>query len=587
MNIHEYLKNNILLFDGAMGTYIASFRKQYVGTPEEAVLEAPDLVESIHRQYLENGSKAIKTDSFAANRVNFGDKAKELIEKAYDIAVKAAQDYDAFVFADIGPMDYEESAQKVADEYIWIVDTFLKKGATNFIFETQSNPYGVFEATEYIKKVKPEAYIIISYAILPDGYTLDGQFAASLITDTANSPCIDAVGMNCAQSAAHILETLTKVSNINKPLTVMPNAGYPYVVNHRTVYKGSPSFYAQNMTKAIKLGAKIIGGCCGTTPAHIAEIHKVLVSGIQNLTVENEKKQEVLEADLVVSKFWEKLNNKEKVIAVELDPPETASSEKFMNGASNLKKAGIDILTIADCPIGRARMDSSILACKVSSELNLEAIPHLTCRDRNLNATKALLLGLYSQGIRNVLLVTGDPIPSAKRDEVKSVYQFNSRKLASFVINLAKESFPSPVHIFGAININALNFDVQLKLAKDKLESGMVGFLTQPVLSKQALENLKLARQELKDCFILGGLIPIVSERNARFMDSEINGINVSEELIKAYEGKSKEECEQLAISITSQIAKEMSDYVDGYYIITPFQRTKLISRIIEQIKVQ
>ena len=157
---------------------------------------------------------------------------------------------------------------------------------------------------------------------------------------------------------------------------------------------------------------------------------------------------------------------------------------------------------------------------------------------RNLNATKALLLGLYAEGVRNVLLVTGDPVPTAERDEVKSVYQFNSRKLASFVSSLGEQVLPQPFHLFGALNVNAVNFDVQLKLAREKLERGMAGFLTQPVLTPKGFENLKRARSELSGAWLLGGIIPVVSARNARFMDSEINGINVDPRITELYEGK-------------------------------------------------
>ena len=255
-----------------------------------------------------------------------------------------------------------------------------------------------------------------------------------------------------------------------------------------------------------------------------------------------------------------------------------------MAGAQRLKDAGVDILTIADCPIARARMDSSLLACKVKRELDMDVLPHMTCRDRNLNATKALLLGLYAERVRNVLLVTGDPIPSAERDEVKTVYQFNSRKLSAFVSELGRQTLPGGFHIFGALNLNAKNFDVQLKLAKDKIKNGMVGFLTQPVLSENAIENLKRARKEL-DTYILGGLIPIVSERNARFMNSEVNGISVDSSIIESYVGKDRDQSEELAIRITTDFAKRIEDLVDGYYIMTPFNRTSLVAKIIGNLK--
>ena len=182
-------------------------------------------------------------------------------------------------------------------------------------------------------------------------------------------------------------------------------------------------------------------------------------------------------------------------------------------------------------------------------------------------------------------MVTGDPIPTAERDEVKSVFQFNSRKMASFIQGLGKTELPAPFHVFGALNLNARNFEVELNRAKEKLQRGMVGFLTQPVLSDQALENLKLARKELNGGYILGGIIPIVSERNARFMDAEISGISVAPEIIEKYHGLSKEEAAELAVSLSTDIAEKIAPYTDGWYLITPFGRVGLMKKIIAKIK--
>ncbi|MBO4424858.1 MAG: bifunctional homocysteine S-methyltransferase/methylenetetrahydrofolate reductase [Spirochaetales bacterium] len=585
-DIREYLKNNILLFDGAMGTYLTSKDRTYRNAPEAANIEKPDLIRDIHTEYLQAGSMAITTNTFGANRQNFPDDCDAIIEKGYRLAEEAASKYNAFVFADIGPMDIgaielPEDVDESEHEYIRIAGRFLEMGASNFLFETQSIPDGIPEAARFIKEKNPDAFIIASFAVLPDGFTRDGVFASQLAEIVGSCPFIDAFGMNCIQDAVHMKEMASRLELNGKSLSLMPNAGYPTVLSHRVFYEGDPAFYAQSVADMANVGARILGGCCGTTPLHIKMISKCLpratgTEGKKTVTADET-------ADTVTSHFWQKLTSGGRPIAVELDPPENASLSKFMAGATKLRDAGVDILTIADCPIARARMDSSLLACKVRRELELDVIPHMTCRDRNLNATKALLLGLYAESVRNVLLVTGDPIPTAERDEVKSVYQFNSRKLTAFVSELGRQTLPGGFHIFGALNVNARNFDVQLKLAKEKVSKGMVGFLTQPVLTDKAVQNLKRAKEEL-DAYILGGLIPIISERNARFMDSEVNGISVSPEIIRQYEGKNRAQSENLAVEITRKIAKEIEPYVDGYYIITPFNRTSLIERILKEL---
>ena len=207
----------------------------------------------------------------------------------------------------------------------------------------------------------------------------------------------------------------------------------------------------------------------------------------------------------------------------------------------------------------------------------------MTCRDRNLNATKALLLGLSIEGVHNVLLVTGDPIPSEDRDEVKSVFNFNSRRLAAYVSGLNENVLQTPFRIFGALNVNAKNFAAQLSVAREKEACGVSGFLTQPVLSREALENLKLARQTLRGK-ILGGIYPVVSHKNACFLNNEIAGMRICEEITALYEGRDREEAEAVAVAVSARIAGEIAPYTDGLYLMTPFKRVALMERILREI---
>jgi homocysteine S-methyltransferase len=610
----------VLLFDGGMGTYFGQKSHSMGSSCELSNLSQPDLIRQIHKEYLEAGSQAIKTNTFAANRIQFqGDAVltSQIIQAGWQLAVEAATPYDAYVFADIGPVFVpgEGESDKITEEYCWIADCFLKLGARHFLFETNAVGTGLKEVAAYIKKQEPEAFLIVSFAVGADGFSREGLFAADLIRSMADSPYIDAVGFNCSCGARHMLELAESLNReeLQKWLSLMPNAGYPVVRNNRTFYEGDPVYFASQIREMARAGARILGGCCGTTPVHIREIRKMLEEADKDsgeeepISQENrdtkrkikpdakqERKPEINQEAKLETKqetkpdkntgFWDKLTHGEKVVAVELDPPADVMLDRFMKGAAELKAAGADIITIADCPIGRARMDASLLACKVKRELSIDTLPHMTCRDRNLNATKALLLGLYAEEIRNVLLVTGDPIPTAERDEVKSVYQFHSRKLAAFVSQLGENLLPSPFHLFGALDVNAPNFDIQLRLAKEKQENGIIGFLTQPILTPQAFHNLQKARKELSG-YILGGIIPIVSQKNASYMNSEINGIRVDPQIIAMYAGKDRAAGEELAIKISVEIARQIAPYVDGYYLMTPFGRTGLIARILDEMK--
>ncbi len=581
MDVRTFLKEHTLIFDGAMGSYLMTKYHRPADGCETTNLEAPEQATEVHRAYLASGCNAIKTNTFGANRLALGaEKCRKVIEAGWSIAVEAAG--DAFVFADLGPVPMTD-AKRALEEYRFSVDVFLALGAKNFLFETLSSFSCIGEIAKYIREKQPEAFIITSFAAQPDGFTRSGQLVTHLIHQAEENPAVDALGLNCVSGARHMISLVERLGTVDKPLSVMPNAGYPTVLGGRTIYEGDPQYFAGQMEQLHAMGVGILGGCCGTTPKHLAAVAAALGGNApkQIPMVQPEQKKPQPERN----RFWEKFaQNGKKPIAVELDPPESGDVTKFMAGARELQAHGADIITIADCPIARARMDSSILACKIHRELGVEALPHMTCRDRNLNATKALLLGLSAEGVHNVLTVTGDPIPSADRDEVKSVFNFNSRMLARYINGLGETVLTTPFRVFGALNLNARNFSVQLRLAQKKEENGMVGFLTQPVLTQQALENLKLAHETLNGK-ILGGIIPIVSQRNALFMNSEVAGITVDQEIIDRYAGLDRAQGEELAVRISTAIAKEIAPYVDGFYLMTPFGRTGLMGRIMDEIR--
>ena len=449
--------------------------------------------------------------------------------------------------------------------------------------ETMPSDAGLAETAAHIKARNPQAFVAVSFAADPDGFTRAGEMAAALIARMDACPDVDAVGMNCICGAYHMRRLLESLPATDKLLLAMPNAGYPHVIDGRTYYDSDPVYYAQQVIACASLGARLIGGCCGTTPEHMKQIAQRLSS--RRAATGQEKEPAQIEGERPCkSRIAQKLARGERAILVELDPPRDSGISGFLAGAQTLAQGGADAVTIADCPIGRARMDSSLLACKLSRELGIEALPHMTCRDRNVNATKALLLGLSMEGVHNVLAVTGDPVPTSDRGSVKSVFQFNSRVLARFVRSLSQTGETEPFFLCGALNINAVNFESELERARDKETCGIEAFLTQPVLSERAAQNLSLARKTLSGK-ILGGLFPVVSFNNARFLSSEVAGISVDERVIAAYEGLDRAQGEALAVRLCAQAAARIAPDVDGYYIMTPFQRVQLVCRVMEELK--
>ena len=587
-DIRELLQTRPLLFDGAMGTYY----KTAPGVEcEQANLTDPAGVLAVHREYLAAGADAVKTNTFSLPRLAAAHTPgwEQLAQAGWQLAVQAAEETGAAVFADLGPAPDTE-AVPAGQVYTAVAKQFAALGARNFLFETLSSDAGLLDAVGAIKAEVPDAFVLVSFAVLSDGYTREGMYCKDLARRMQESGIVDAVGLNCV-SAPGAMRTLAKQLGGTLPLSVMPNAGYPVVTRTQVKYQGRPEYFARELGRLAAEGTvQILGGCCGTTPAHIAALRAELDSlpVVEKTTPTEEfstvKEQTVENEDA----FLRKLNAGKKVIAIELDSPRNADLTGYLEGAKKLQAAGADLLTIADCPIAQARMDSSLVACRVHRELGLCTLPHMTCRDRNLNATKALLLGLYAEGVREVLAITGDPIPTAERDEVKNVYQFNSRKLAQYIVSLAGEGreMPGPMTVFGALNLNARNFDVELRRAKEKLENGMSGFLTQPVLSAQAVENLKKSRETLgADAKILAGIMPVVSQRNAIFMENEINGIHVEDWIIEKFAGLDRAQGEELGLAISLEMAKAALPYADGLYLMTPFNRVALMERLIGRLK--
>lgn len=586
--IEEYLNTQgYMLFDGAFGTYYAQRYAEEQEPCEMANLKHPQRVAAIHREYIEAGADAIKTNTFSANEQQLEcswEMIQQILQEGYRIAKETAGDR-VKVFADIGPI-MEQKNVSLAQQYQRIADVFLAEGAECFLFETLLNTRELHAVSAYIKQRCPSACIIVSFAVTADGYSRQGIAMHQLLQDCLTDEHVDACGLNCVCGPMHMKRLLDSIDRSKKPILIMPNAGYPTILANRTYFRDSSTYFAKEMQEIWKKGARLLGGCCGTTPVYIQKTKEAL----QEQTIVQKTLQPAQQMDKIVREdhnpLRKKLQKRQQIIAVEFDPPANCEIERFMNNAEFLKEAGVDAVTIADCPIARARVDSSLMACKLHRELGLEVIPHMTCRDRNINATKALLFGLQIEGIRNVLVVTGDPIPSEDRQEVKGVFNFNSQLLAGYIRDLNETMFREPFLIFGALNLNAVNFEAELAKAKRKVAQGMEGFLTQPVHSRQALINLKRAREELQ-AYLLGGVLPIVSHRNAVYMNNEISGIEVDDEIIDLYEGTTRAEAQKLAVAISCKTMDEMRPYIDGYYLITPFHRVEIIADLMKHIHKQ
>lgn len=574
-----------LVFDGAMGTYYPDKSTRVMPECEMANLFDSEVIFEIHREYVDAGAMAIKTNTFQANTVSLGTNfsvVKNVIEAGIDLAKRAAAKTDTLVFADIGPIPKtkEHSIDEDLAEGKKIIDIFLSKGINDFLFETFSDLDKLLDLAKYIKAKDSDAFIITSFAVGADGFTRTGEVGEDLIFKAAESKDIDAVGFNCVSGPLRLREYIEKINLPDKIISIMPNGGYPTVIKNRTYYSANKDYFSNATLQFLEYGVQIIGGCCGTRPEFIKEITERISEYRYTKVRPAKKKQFRLDTPYTENLFRNKLEHGKKPIVVEFDPPKDLNMKKHMENVKALANAGADGITIADCPVARVRVDASLTAYKIKNEIGIEPIVHMTCRDRNVNASKALLLGLNLENILNIITITGDPVPTAEKDEVKSVFQFNSTKFAGMVADMNEKVFTNEMNIGGALNLNANKFDLEIKRAQAKEKAGVNVFYTQPVISKNAVENLKIARQELS-AYIMGGVMPIVSYNNAIFMNSEASGIRLEDQVIDRYKNLDRDQASKLAVEITADFMKEIEDHVDGFYIITPFSRVDIVGELI------
>lgn len=593
MNIREYLKKSKLIADGSFGTYYSQKYKT-VDIPEYANITASQRISEIHTEYINSGAKLIRTNTFASNTYSLDCSIEEVkgnIKAAYKIAKEAVEQSgkEIFIAGNIGPVPavFQPDFEAVEEEYYQIAKTFIDEGADILCFET-------FTQSEYImpaiKRIKEECnpFIIVQFCVNQYGYSEAGESAERLVSETAFSKCVDAVGLNCGVGPAHMQQILSRINlNNNCFVTAMPNAGYPLLVRNRVKYADNPIYFASKVNDMALLGADIIGGCCGTTPDYIREVAKTVdltptvKSDETSANNENEK-------PVIKKSFFRNADGTikdKKLIAVELAPPFGADDKKLLEAAHSLKGLGVDVLTFPDSPSGRTRIDSVLMAQKVKNVTGFEVMPHICCRDKNAIAMRSTFLGASINDINNFLIITGDPIPVMARQVVKSVFNFDSVGLMRIADEMNSETLKdSPLTYGGAINQSRRRIESEIKRVQKKMEAGAEFFLTQPVFTAEDAERLRRVKEET-GARILCGIMPLVSRKNALFMKNEISGVNVTDEVIERYpENADREDGENVGVELAKEMIAATRDFADGYYFSFPFNRTYLLKRIIEEL---
>lgn len=583
LSLKDYLNNNILITDGAFGTYYGTLYDTQE-LPELANISNPGRVSNIHSQYINAGAKLIRTNTYAANTYSLKTDitgVEKYIRAACDIA---AGFKNVYVAGDIGPIECDNINLKdmVSEEYIAISKIFIEYKLPVIVFETFSQLEDIIPAIEYIK-ANSDTFVIVQFAVNQFGYSNAGLSAKRLFADATYCSGIDAVGLNCGVGPGHMQQIIGKlIGACQKPVTALPNAGYPQNISNRMIFASdNKEYFAAKTGELADMGVSIIGGCCGTTPEYIEKLNTKLLNCKKKYNT-SENTETLSQPKVTDNSFYKNAKPGGKLIAVELAPPVDSNDEKLMEAAHILHKSGVDVVTFPDSPSGRTRADSILMAEKVFKETGLCVMPHLCCRDKNAIAMRSQLLGAHINGIDNFLVITGDPVPSMARQTVKSVFNFDSVGLMNIIKDMNTDQFiTAPICYGGAVSQNRHNIDIELRRMEKKMKAGASFFMTQPVFDKNGADKLKYLKEKT-GARILCGIMPLVSYKNAVFMKNEMTGIEVSDEITKRYKDcLTKEQGEAVGVAIAKEVIKHTRDFVDGYYFSFPFNRVYLLDRIL------
>ena len=613
MDFHTALKTRCLITDGAMGTYYSEKYGKSSGVPETDNLSEPDKIEEIHREYIEAGADILRTNSFASNirtlcRGKDNQTREEQLKTVYEnvaAACRIAQSAvereqhkaekegrkirEIYIAGDIGPVPErrgdEERDEEIAEEYKTMVKAHLDAGIRVIWFETFADLDRILPVAEWIRCVS-DAFIMASFSVNAYGHTRTGLSMQELFRTVRESGLIDGIGFNCGIGPSHLGRLLKRQDLGDMIVSAVPNAGYADRIENRMVYRDNAGYFCEAMEKIADLGVNIIGGCCGTSPVYIRNLARAAGNREPAKRLSDSPEQRAAsEIRYDNNLFIRKIYSGEKAVIAELDPPFDGNDKKMISAAAILKQAGVEMITFSDSPMGKMRASAAMSAVKAANQLQIETMPHIACRDRNAIGIGSEILGAYMNGIRNFLVVTGDPVPSGERGSVTSVYDYHSVTLMNYLRQLNREYFSDdPIAYGGALNYGRKNIDAEIRRMQKKCEAGASFFLTQPIYSDEDIERIRYIKSRI-DTKIICGIMPLVSYRNALFMKNEITGINVPDEIIAQYDkDMSREEAQAVGVRIAVKIAEKSGDVADGYYFMVPFNRAGMIAEILEKM---
>jgi methionine synthase / methylenetetrahydrofolate reductase (NADH) len=605
--------SHITLFDGAMGTVLYSKGVFINQCYDELNVRAPDMVRDVHRAYAKAGAEVLETNSFGANRVKLAQyglesQVAQLNRAAARLAREVAGE-ELLVAGAAGPLGvriepYGPTSLLEARGFFREQLTALKEGGVDiFILETFADLHEIEQALRAAREVDPAMPVVAQMTIGVDCRTPYGNSPEDIVR-TLDALGADVIGLNCSVGPQTILEAVEKMAPLTRrKLSAQPNAGMPRDVGGRSMYMASPEYMASYARHLIQAGAKVVGGCCGTTPEHV----RAIVEGVRPLAPRHpgsgvrsqgpgrgsrtpDLGPRTPGVDPIPfaerSRFAAKIGTGEFVTSVEIVPPRGVDASRMLDDVGALKRAGVDAVNVPDGPRAQSRMGAVLTSLLIEQRVGIETVTHYCCRDRNLLGMLSDLLGASAMGLRNILLITGDPPKMGPYPDATAVFDIDAIGLTNLVSRLNRGldpggnaiGAPTAYAIGVGVNPAALDPAHELRRFEWKVEAGAEYAITQPVFDPDQLEAF-LARIEHVRVPIIAGIWPLVSVRNAEFLANEVPGVAVPESVItrmRRANERSKESAVAEGIAIAREMLERVRPNVQGIQVSAPFGRVEL-----------
>ncbi len=605
-----------LLCDGAMGTMIYAKGIPFERCFDELNLTQPALIAEIHRAYIDAGANVIETNTFGANRFKLGehglaDKAADINQAGIRLARRVVDGSfkEVFVAGSIGPLGARlaplgrlspaEARAAFAEQAAALVEA----GADLLVFDTFPDVAELREAVLAARSVAPDIPLVAQLTFTQEGRTPLGQTPAKVAAQLADLPA-DVIGVNCSVGPAGVLRTLQSLAQALPPgtrLSAQPNAGWPQRIGGRLMYAAPPEYFGDYALAFVEAGARLIGGCCGTTPEHVTHMRAALDNPTRHVPalarLPGEEGLTVAVADtLQPTRLARKLAGADFVISVEMSPPKGFSAERLIAGASTLQAAGADVINVADSPRSRMRMSPWAVCHLVQSQLEMETVLHFPTRGRNILRVQGDLLAAHALDVRNVFVVMGDPTSIGDYPEALDKYDV----VPTGLIKLLKQGFNQGLDYGGEPIVQATNFLVgcaldltpadperEITVLRRKIESGADFALTQPVYNP-AVAQAFLARYEAAhgplNLPLLMGVLPLYNARHADFLHNEVPGISIPDDMRQRIRSAGDQSA-KAGLIIARELVQQLRPLVHGMYLMPPFERYDLAAELIESVR--